>query len=101
MAVDFNDSKSRLEYLGTKLDDLMDGINVNYGKVLMEELVRRLEHTVSDFNDEVKVLINSLKANKPVEEAPQQAVVGSDESVEGGELTEFERRLEELEKGRR
>lgn len=101
MAVDFNDSKSRLDYLGTKLDDLMDGINVNYGKVLMDELVRRLEHTVSDFNDEVKVLINSLKANKPVEETPKAATVGDDEVVEGGELSEFERRLDEMEKGRK
>ena len=98
MAVDFNDSTSRLEYLGEKLDDLMDGINVNYGKVLMEELVRRLEHTVSDFNDEVKVLINSLKANKPVEDTPKTPGSESDEAVDGGELTEFERRLDELEK---
>ena len=100
MAVDFNDSQSRLDYLGEKLDDLMDGINVNYGKVLMDELVRRLERTVSDFNDEVKVLINSLKANKPVEETPAAPISPDDEPVEGGELSEFERRLEELEKGR-
>ena len=100
MAVDFNDSTSRLEYLGEKLDDLMDGINVNYGKVLMDELVRWLEHTVSDFNDEVKVLINSLKANKPIEETPKAPIGESGEPVEGGELSEFERRLEELEKGK-
>lgn len=100
MAVDFNDSKSRLEYLGEKLDDLMDGINVNYGKILMDELVRRLEHTVSDFNDEVKVLINSLKANKPVEDTAEPPLGSGDQPVEEGELSEFERRLEELEKGR-
>ncbi len=100
MAVDFNDPKSRLDYLGEKLDDLMDGINVNYGEVLMDELVRRLEQTVSDFNDEVKVLINSLKANKPVEEEVVEAAGEGGEPIEGGELTEFERRLEELEKSR-
>lgn len=99
MAVDFNDSESRLEYLGEKLDDLMDGINVNYGKILMDELVRRLEHTVSDFNDEVKVLINSLKANKPLEESTDSPMTPNDQPVEEGELSEFERRLEELEKG--
>ena len=100
MAVDFNDPKSRLDYLGKKLDDLMVGINVNYGEVLMDELVRRLEQTVSDFNDEVKVLINSLKANKPMEEDVVEAGGEGGEPIEGGELTEFERRLEELEKNR-
>jgi len=49
-----------LQYLSEKLDDLLEGINDSYGTLLMEELLARLELTVKDFNDEMKVLCDQL-----------------------------------------
>ena len=42
------------------MDDLLEGINDSYSTLLMEELLSRLELTVKDFNDEMKVLCDQL-----------------------------------------
>ena len=60
MSIDLETTDGRKKYLSDKLDDLLDGINESYGKILMEELLNRLELTISDFNDEMKTLCNQL-----------------------------------------
>ena len=60
MAIDLDTSEGRKEYLTEKLDDLLGGINDSYGIILMKELLDRLELTIKDFNDEVKVLCSQL-----------------------------------------
>ena len=47
---------------------MLDGINNVYGQDLMDELLKRLEKTVEDFNNEVSGLIGKLKAGKIFEE---------------------------------
>ena len=60
MTIDLDTTEGRKEYLSKKLDDLLDGINESYGTVLMEELLKRLELTIQDFNDEMKTLCDQL-----------------------------------------
>ena len=60
MNIDLDTTEGRKEYLSEKLDDLLDGINQSYGTVLMDELLNRLELTVKDFNEEMKVLCDKL-----------------------------------------
>ena len=60
MSIDLDSSEGRKQYLSEKLDDLLEGINDSYGTLLMEELLARLELTVKDFNDEMKVLCDQL-----------------------------------------
>ena len=60
MSIDLETTEGRKEYLSEKLDDLLEGINQSYGTVLMEELLNRLELTVKDFNEEMKVLCDQL-----------------------------------------
>ena len=50
----------RKQYLSDKLDNLLDGINDSYGKMLLEELIGRLETTIKDFNEEMKSLCDQL-----------------------------------------
>ena len=69
VAVDFDDSESRMNFLKTQLNDLLDGINNVYGQDLMEELLKRLEKTVEDYNTEVSGLIGKLKDGKIFDEA--------------------------------
>jgi hypothetical protein len=66
--VDFDNSESRLTFLKGQLNDMLDGINSVYGQDLMDELLKRLEKTVEDFNNEVSGLIGKLKAGKIFEE---------------------------------
>jgi len=60
LSIDLDSSEGRKQYLSEKLDDLLEGINDSYGTLLMEELLSRLELTVKDFNDEMKVLCDQL-----------------------------------------
>jgi cell division septum initiation protein DivIVA len=63
VSIEFNNQDSRLGYLNDKLDDLLDGINASYGEELFNELVKRLERTINDFNDEISVLTEEVKGN--------------------------------------
>ena len=60
MSIELDTSEGRKQYLTEKLDDLLDAINESYGTVLMEELLNRLELTIRDFNDEMKILCDQL-----------------------------------------
>lgn len=115
MAIDFDKEQGRIEYLTSKLDDLLDGINDSYGKVLLDELISRLEATVKDFNDEIKSLTDQLKENTtlkqellqkiiteetaPPEVAPAEESDSGDSAKEAPqEMSEWECRLETLSK---
>jgi len=84
-AVDFDSSESRMTFLKSQLNDLLDGINNVYGQDLMEELMKRLERTIEDFNVEVSDLLARLKDGKILEPdvveeeaADPEAEVGED-----------------------
>ncbi|MBC8375761.1 MAG: hypothetical protein H8E26_06920 [FCB group bacterium] len=63
--IDLKNAESRTKYLKDNLGSLMNGIDSNYGQVLMDELMRRMEATVSEFNDEVKAMLGQLQGIKP------------------------------------
>ena len=87
--VDFDNSESRLTFLKGQLNDMLDGINSVYGQDLMDELLKRLEKTVEDFNNEVSGLIGKLKAGKIFEEdEPEESddpSEATDEDVQDGD----------------
>lgn len=64
--IDLKNADSRMKYLKDNLGNLMNGIDSNYGQVLMDELMRRMETTVSEFNDEVKAMLGQLQGIKPM-----------------------------------
>ena len=110
MNIEFNNQDSRLGYLNDKLDDLLDGINASYGQVLFDELVVRLERTISDFNEEISLLTEEVKDNSDrraeilhtlMEGQDQSPTVVQEEIQESGGLdsevlSEWEKRLEGL-----
>ena len=110
MNIEFNNQDSRLGYLNDKLDDLLDGINASYGQVLFDELVVRLERTISDFNEEISLLTEEVKDNSDrraeilhtlMEGQDQSPTVVHEEIPESGVLdsevlSEWEKRLEGL-----
>lgn len=106
--IDFANADSRMNYLKENLGHLMNGIDENYGQVLLDELMRRMEKTVSEFNEEVKSMLGQLQGikSKPSENilgsatpksAPQPKPAADDVNIEAdGELSEFEKRLRSL-----
>ena len=75
--VNLDDAGSRMEFLKNQLNDMLDGINDNYGQELMEELLKRLEHTVEDFNSQVTDLIARLKAGKIFQDDDEEETQGT------------------------
>ena len=110
MNIEFNNQDSRLGYLNDKLDDLLDGINASYGQILFDELVIRLERTISDFNEEISLLTEEVKGNSDrraeilhtlMEGQDQSPTAVQEEIAEAGGLdsevmSEWEKRLEGL-----
>ncbi|MCF7801648.1 MAG: hypothetical protein K9N34_06480 [Candidatus Marinimicrobia bacterium] len=62
--INFENEESRYEFLKAHLGSLMDGINDQYGTEIMEELLKRLEHTVDDFNRQLSGLLDQLQGGK-------------------------------------
>ena len=63
MSINFDNKDDRMGYLNEKMDDLLDGIDEQYGKALFDELLVRLKNTVVDFNEEVQGMTNQLKSS--------------------------------------
>ena len=118
--MNFEEQEGRQDYLNNKLDDLLEGINASYGQELLNELVRRLNRTIEDFNEEFQGIIGNLKDNSErrhqilhdlmegKELAPNKATSSTDNSVtdtmqpensdsNSEEMSAWERRLEGLE----
>lgn len=82
-SVDLDNSDSRMTFLKSQLNDLLDGINSSYGQELMEELLIRLEKTIEDYNVEVSKLMGKLKSGKIFEEdTPDEDSGFGDHSLE-------------------
>jgi len=118
MAIDFENKESRLDYLSSKLDDLLGSINSSYGKTLLDELVTRLHRTIEDFNEEFQGIIGELKdsserrhqilhdlmegntvsnakVKKPAESEDDRAS-NTNEVAPSTEMSEWEKKLEGL-----
>ena len=101
--MDFAKKEDRTKYLEDKFDNLLDVIGENYGNVLMEELVSRLDSTIDEFNKEISDLFNSLK-EKEVER--QSLLNGTSvqknkkKKNEHSNLTEWEEKLKQIEESK-
>lgn len=111
MSIDFDNQAGRENYLNEKLDNLLSGINATYGQVLLDELMVRLQRTITDFNEEVQSIMNDLKVSserrnhlihdlmegkdlspsKTDSDEPDESDVSSDDAPE---MSEWEKRLE-------
>lgn len=92
--------------LREKLETLLQGVNENYGKILTNELLSRLENTITDFNDEVLSLLNVLKENATLKDKMMEDIkAGKTEEQtsdkrsyveETKDMSEWEKKLETL-----
>ena len=51
-------------YISNKITELVEKVGDQYGELLLDELFRRLDNTINDFEDEVKELFESLKKDE-------------------------------------
>jgi len=101
------DIDTQKQYLMAKINELTDGIAPGYGEAFLEELMGRLEKTVSDFNEEVSELLESLKVRSAERDeklkemmesgddsAAEPSAVNGDGSAAESEMSDWEKRLE-------
>ena len=100
-----NEVDAQKEFLMAKINELTDGVAPGYGEEFLEELMRRLEKTVVDFNEEVTLLLDLLKSqsierneklNDLIEKGDQVITesVKSEKSSAETEMSDWEKRLE-------
>lgn len=107
MGNDFKSQEGRLNYLNEKLDNLISVVNTNYGQTLLDELITRLQRTITDFNEEVEGVMNELKESSErrsqllqdlksdsTEDSVNTSEDESDSSGSDTEMSEWEKRLE-------
>ena len=99
------------QYLIEQFGNLMERVGEGYGGPLQEELIRRMEQTIADFDEEVSEMLDGLRDNsvkrheklKEIWENPQEAASG-EASGDGGpgaseDASDWEKRVENLADG--
>jgi len=93
------------EFLMAKINEMTDGVAPGYGEAFLEELMNRLEKTVSEFNEEVTALLETLKAKSVERHEKLQELIeqgGEEQKQEPAsgmtsaesEMSDWEKRLE-------
>ncbi len=82
------------DYLAEKLQAIGDKLGDAYGAPLMDELITRMERTVAHFNEEVDVMVNTLKSRTKNQRGLLASMRGEDPNAEPVELSDLEKKLE-------
>ena len=114
MASEINTKDQLAAMLSAKLNEFLDGVSDSYGKVILDELVARLEYTVTDFKDEVgdimeqmlenaankKEILADLIARETKPDVDEESTNGEASAGSTGEsdreMSEWEKKLEQL-----
>ena len=99
------------QYFLEQFGNLMEKVGEGYGGPLQEELIRRMEQTIADFDEEVSEMLESLRDNsekrheklKQIWENPEETSTGesSSDGASGSseESSDWEKRLEGIADG--
>ena len=90
------------QFLIEQFGNLIEKVGEGYGGPLQEELIRRMEQTIADFDEEVTEMLESLKENsvkrheklKEIWENPQQNSEKSSNNPALDDASDWEKRIE-------
>ena len=63
MSTEMNTKDQIAAMLSAKFNEFLDGVGDSYGKVILDELVTRIEYTITDFKDEVGEIMEQMLEN--------------------------------------
>ena len=95
------------QYLIEQFGNLMEKVGEGYGGPLQEELIRRMEQTIADFDEEVSEMLESLRDNsvkrheklKEIWENPEEASSSNGDGTVGPvdeNASDWEKRVETM-----
>ena len=64
MAIDLSTPEGRSSYLTDSLSDLINGVDSTYGTLIFDELLKRIDKTIKDFNSDMENIFDELKVNE-------------------------------------
>ena len=96
MTKDLKTKEGQKSFLNDYLDDLLSNINDSYGPILLEELQKRLESTINEFNDEISEAFDLLKQRNDNRKALYTEFSQSTNSNENDSETIWEKKLKEI-----
>jgi len=94
MSINLSSKEGRKSFIKDNLSNLIEGVNESYGPIILEELLKRIEVTISDFNDEMNNVFSILK-EKEVERKEAYEQMKSEFNVNRDDKNAWEKRLED------
>jgi len=96
MTTDLKTKDGRNKFIKDNLTTMLEGVNDSYGPVLVEELLRRIDYTITEFNEEMSNVFNLLKVkDKQRTEAFKKYEAESENK--SSTKNEWEKKLDNLE----
>lgn len=100
MAIDLSTPEGRSSYFNDKLEDLITGVDSTYGTIIFDELLKRIDKTIGEFNVEMEEIFDELK----ISEKNRQTVLRklrkkqatNQESEEEQQRKDWEKKLKDL-----
>ena len=95
MGADLNSSKGRKAFIDENLSGLLSGINDTYGPIILDELLKRIENTITDFNKEINAAFSLLKQRDEKRKEFYSEINDDDQKDEA--QSEWEKKIESIE----
>ena len=96
MTNDLKTKDGRTKFIKDNLAVIVEGVNSSYGPVLVEELLRRIDYTITEFNEEMTSAFNLLKEkDKKRLEALKKYEAESETNISA--KNEWEKKIDNLE----
>ena len=93
MAIDLKTSDGRMNFLNDKLADLVSGVDSAYGNIIFDELIKRIECLISDFNEEMEHVFSDLQASEKERRVALNKMKRKKSKEQSGNLTDREEKL--------
>jgi len=85
MSTEINTKDQIAAMLSAKLNEFLDGVGDSYGKVILDELVTRLEYTITDFKDEVGEIMEQMLENAANKKEILSNLIARESSTSSGD----------------
>ena len=97
MTKDLKNKEGQKLFLNDYLDDLLLNINESYGPILLDELQKRLEFTINEFNNEMNEAFGLLiKRNDDRRVLHTESLHNTNGEDDDAKETEWEKKLKEI-----
>mgnify|MGYP001255827250 CR=1 FL=1 len=99
MGIDLKTKDGRNKFLKDNLGEILNGINESYGPVLVEELLRRIDNTITEFNNEMNNAFELLK-EKDLQRLEAFRKYEEEINENNSNLNEWEKKIDDIEKNK-